>query len=132
MWWTTVIFIGILMEIMIAVWVSYDFQWFYHGGFLGFFHPNFHTPVGQFLKTRTPSYIGSQVDTYLKPILTVIYRFKCTWKQLEYISMSVLTKVLIPIKALKPVFTIFFFSINWNDLLGFVKGLRLYNIKSYK
>ena len=67
--------------------------------------------LGQFLKTRTASYIGSQVETYLKPILTVIYRFKCTWKQLEYISMSVLTKVLIPIKALKPVFTIFSFQL---------------------
>ena len=33
---------------------------------------------------------------------------KCLW----------LTKVLIPIKALRPVFTIFFSSINWNDLYG--------------
>ena len=37
-----------------------------------------------------------------------------------------------PDKSPQASFYNFFFSINWNDLLGFVKGLRLYNIKSYK
>ena len=44
---------------------------------------------------------------------------KCLW----------LTKVLIPIKALRPVFTIFFSSINWNDLYG---QDRTWQTHSYK